>query len=57
MMHVKSRKVRKYENSVDRLISLVTQRGLDPFSDERKNSMLYQLEAEEIDLKNLEDNA
>ena len=57
MMHVKSKKMAKYEKSLDRLISLVTQKGLDPFSEERKNSMLYQLEAEEIDLKSLKDNA
>jgi hypothetical protein len=52
-MKAKDMKVKKYENDVEELISLVTQRGLDPFRDERKTSMLYQLEAEEISLKNL----
>ncbi|UCD02939.1 MAG: hypothetical protein JSV63_04110 [Candidatus Aenigmatarchaeota archaeon] len=56
MMPAKSRKAGKYEKNLDRLISLVTQKGLDPFSEERKKSMLYQLEAEEIDLKKLEEN-
>jgi hypothetical protein len=53
MMRVKDMKVRKYEKDIDQLISLVTQKGLDPFAEDRKTSMLYQLEAEEIDLKNL----
>ncbi len=52
-MNVKLQKAKNYEKSVDMLISLVTQKGLDPFSEERKTSMLYQLEAEEISLKNL----
>ncbi len=52
-MRVKDQKVKKYENDVEELISLVAQRGLDPFAEERKNSRLYQLEAEEISLKNL----
>lgn len=54
MMNTKLQKVRKYERNLDLLLSLVTQKGLDPFAEERKTSMLYQLEAEEIDLKNLE---
>ena len=52
-MKVKEQKVKKYEKDVDLLLSLVTQKGLDPFAEDRKTSMLYQLEAEEIDLKNL----
>jgi len=52
-MNAKLQKVRKYERNLDLLLSLVTQKGIDPFREERKTSMLYQLEAEEIDLKNL----
>ena len=52
-MKANDMKVKKYENDLDELISLVTQKGLDPFREERKTSMLYQLEAEEIRLKNL----
>jgi hypothetical protein len=52
-MRIKDQKVKKYENDLEELISLVTQRGLDPFAEERKTSMLYQLEAEEIGLKSL----
>ena len=52
-MNAKFQKAKNYEKNVDMLISLVTQKGLDPFAEERKTSMLYQLEAEEIDLKNL----
>ena len=49
-----ARSAKKYERDVDLLLSLVTQEGLDPFAEERKTSMLYQLEADEIDIKNLE---
>ncbi len=52
-MKVKEQKLKKYEKDVDKLLSLVAQRGLDPFAKDRKTSMLYELEAEEIDLKNL----
>ncbi len=53
MMNVKMQKVakKKYGKDVDLLLSLVTQKGLDPFAEERKTSMLYALEAEEISLK------
>ncbi len=57
MMAVKLQRMAKYANDVDMLMSLVTQKGLDPFAEERKNSMLYQLEAEEIQVKNLGENA
>ena len=45
-----------HEKNVDTLISMVKEKGLDPFSKER-GSLLYQLEAEEIDLKKLEAHA
>lgn len=57
MMEAKLQRMAKYANDVDKLIELVTQKGLDPFAEERKTSMLYQLEAEEISVKNLEVNA
>jgi len=47
-----ARSAKKYERDVDLLLSLVTQEGLDPFAVERKSSLLYQLEAEEISIKN-----
>jgi hypothetical protein len=39
---------RKYEDDVDLLLSVISQKGADPFAEERKSSMLYALEAEEI---------
>jgi hypothetical protein len=61
-MNVRMRKVRmqgrkKYEKDLDLLLSLVIQKGQDPFGKEKKTSMLYALEAEEIDLKSLEEDA
>lgn len=54
MMQKKLQRMAKYANDVDLLLSLVNQKGLDIFEEERKTSVLYQLEAEEIDVKNLE---
>ena len=56
-MHKKLQRMAKYANDVEKLMSLVTQDGLDPFAEERRNSLIYQLEAEEIEVKNLMENA
>ncbi len=55
MQRISVRKEKDYGQDVDMLISLVTQKGLDPFAADRKVSMLYALEAEEISIKNLEE--
>ncbi|MBN2330720.1 MAG: hypothetical protein JXC85_02795 [Candidatus Aenigmarchaeota archaeon] len=51
------RKARKYEKDLDMLMSLVKGSDEMDLSSREKGSMLYALEAEEIDLKNLGGNA
>ncbi len=57
-MNVKFQKAVKYEKDLDMLMSLVSA-GEDEagISSREKGSLLYVLEAEEINLKNLEANA
>ena len=52
MTDLKMQRARKYEKNLDMLMSLVTEKGFDPFSRE-KGSLLYKLEAEEIDVIDL----
>lgn len=47
----------KYASDLDRLISIVTKDDEAGISEKEKKSLLYELEAEEIDLKKLEENA
>ena len=44
---------KKYENDLDVLISMVTAKDEADFFSREKGTLLYSLESEEIDLKNL----
>ena len=46
--------MRKYEKDLDVLISMVTAKEESDLFSREKGTLLYSLEAEEIDLKNLE---
>ena len=47
-MKAKSHSAAEYGNDLDLLLSLVAQKGLDPFEADRKKNPIYQLEAEDI---------
>lgn len=56
-MEESMRKAGKYEKDLDMLMSSVKGNDEMDLSSREKGSMLYDLEAEEIDLKNLRSNA